>query len=67
MCVFVDLYVCVCVRLPPRLVHGNGIVAMQALLMSRVGQNHKYIYGVYTVYLAGKSPYIRSYTVYIYR
>jgi len=22
-----------------------------------------YIYGVYTVYLAGKSPYIRSYTV----
>ena len=25
-----------------------------------------YIYGVYTVYLAGKSPYIRSYTVCIY-
>ena len=34
--------------------------------MSRVGQNHIYIYGVYTVVLAGKSPNIRSYTVYIY-
>jgi hypothetical protein len=34
---------------------------------SRVGQNHvSYIYGVYTVFLAGKSPSIRSYTVYIY-
>ena len=34
--------------------------------MPRVGQNHIYIYGVYTVFLAGKSPNIRSYTVYIY-
>ena len=25
-----------------------------------------YIYGVYTVFLAGKSPNVRSYTVYIY-
>jgi len=33
-------------------------------LNCRVGQNH--IYGVYTVFLAGKSPYIRSYTGYIY-
>jgi len=35
---------------------------------SRVGQNHTYIriYGVYTVVLAGKSPFIRSYTVCIY-
>jgi len=34
----------------------------------RVGQNHTFIgiYGVYTVILAGKSPYIRSYTVCIY-
>jgi hypothetical protein len=34
----------------------------------RVGQNHTFIgiYGVYTVFLAGKSPYIRSYTVCIY-
>jgi len=33
----------------------------------RVGQNmHIYIYGVYKVFLAGKSPNIRSYTVYIY-
>ena len=32
--------------------------------MSRVGQNHIYhIYGVHTVFLAGKSPYIRSHTV----
>jgi len=29
------------------------------------GQDH--IYGVFTVFLAGKSPNIRSYTVYIYR
>ena len=34
----------------------------------RVGQNHTFIgiYGAYTVFLAGKSPYIRSYTVCIY-
>jgi len=33
-----------------------------------VGQNHKCIgiYGVHTVFLAGKSPYIRSPTVQIY-
>jgi len=32
------------------------------------GQNHTFIgiYGVYMVFLAGKSPYIRSYTVQIY-
>jgi len=35
------------------------------LRMTRVGQNH-YIYGAYTVFLARKLPYIRSYTVYIY-
>ena len=36
--------------------------------MTRVGQNHTFIgiYGVYTVFLARKSPYIRSYTVCIY-
>jgi len=36
--------------------------------MTRIGQNHTFIgiYGVYTVYLAGKSPYIRSYMVCIY-
>jgi hypothetical protein len=34
----------------------------------RVGQNHTFIgtYGVYTVFLAGKSPYIRSCTVCMY-
>jgi hypothetical protein len=36
--------------------------------MVRVGQNHTFIgiYGAHTVFLAGKSPYIRSYTVQIY-
>ena len=35
---------------------------------NRVGQNHTFIgiYGVRTVFLAGKSPYIRSYTVQTY-
>jgi len=33
-----------------------------------IGQNHAFIgiYGVHTVFLAGKSPYIRSYMVQIY-
>ena len=33
--------------------------------IARVGQNHTFIgiYGVCTVFLAGKLPYIRSYTV----
>ena len=31
----------------------------------RVNQNHPYTYGVHTVFLAGKSSNIRSYTVYI--
>jgi len=34
-------------------------------VMTRVSPE-PYIYGVYTVILAGKSPNIRSYTVYIY-
>jgi len=41
-------------------VRGLGLT----LRMHRVGQNH--IYTVCTVFLAGKSPNIRSYTVYIY-
>jgi hypothetical protein len=38
------------------------------MLTSRVGQNHTFIsiYGVHTVFLAEKLPYIRSYTVQIY-
>ena len=36
-----------------------------ALFIQRVGQNHMYIYVVYTVLLAGKSPKMQSYTVYI--
>jgi len=40
----------------------------QGSLMTRVGRNNTFIgiYGVYTVILAGKSPYIRSYMVCIY-
>ena len=36
--------------------------------MDRVGQNHAFIgiYGAHAVFLAGKSPCIRSYTVQIY-
>jgi hypothetical protein len=36
--------------------------------ITRVGQKHTFIgiYGVHTVFLARKSPYIRSYTVQIY-
>ena len=33
--------------------------------MLRVGQKTIYIYGVYTVFLAGKSPNIWSYTVHM--
>ena len=41
---------------------------MHPCFISRVGQNHTYIriYGVCTVFLAWKSPYIRSYTVCVY-
>jgi acyl-[acyl carrier protein]--UDP-N-acetylglucosamine O-acyltransferase len=44
---------------------GEGLQMVQ---MSRVGQNHIIIriYGVHTIFLAGKSAYIRSYTVCIY-
>jgi hypothetical protein len=38
------------------------------LVINRVGQNHAFlgIYRVFTIFLAGKSPYIRSYTVCMY-
>jgi hypothetical protein len=41
---------------------------LNCIHMSRVGQHHIFIriYGVHTVFLAGKSPCIRSYTVCIY-
>ena len=42
------------------------VVSPFFVCFSRVGQNHIYIYGVYKVLLAGKSPNVRSYTVYIY-
>ena len=37
---------------------------LKRIHICRVGQNHTFIgiYGVHTVFLAGKSPYIRSYT-----
>jgi hypothetical protein len=38
----------------------------KVLGVCRVGQNHIYIYGANTIFLAGKLPDIRSYTVYIY-
>jgi hypothetical protein len=51
-------------------IYTPGILSMEAFLLKipRVGQNHTFvgIYGVHTVFLAGKSPYIRSYTVQIY-
>ena len=42
--------------------------AQHCSYMFRVGQNHTFIgiYGVHTEFLAGKSSYIRSYTVHIY-
>ena len=46
---------------------GCELSAGHFLLMPRVGHNHTLIgiYGVHTIFLAGKSPYIRSYTVQI--
>jgi len=51
--------VCVCVCVASTCTYDN---------MIRVGQNHTVIgiYGVHTVFLAGKLPYIRPYTVCIY-
>jgi len=57
---------------------GEGGIAVPVLsawdstVFSRVGQKriyniYGYIYGVYTITLAGKSPNILSYTVYIYQ
>ena len=43
---------------------GQNRIPMYAVnKTSRMGQNHVDIYSVHTVYLAGKSPNIRSYTV----
>ena len=49
-------------------IYGVYIRSWPTRLMIRVGQNHTFIgiYGVYTEFLAGKSPFIRSYTVCIY-
>ena len=77
MCVFVCVYVCGCSR---AWLHVNQLSNSRFLvlflhpssLIYRVGQNHIYIYiylyihGVRTVFLAGESPNIRSYTVYMY-
>jgi len=47
---------------------GGYLFRCELLGICRVGQNHTFlgIYGVRRVVLAGKSPYIRSYTVQIY-
>jgi len=41
---------------------------LQVRQICKVGQNYIFIgiYGVHTIFLAGKLPYIRSYTVCIY-
>jgi hypothetical protein len=56
--------------------HCKGELILRRLLcgsalrqcMSRVGQKHTSIgiYNVHTVFVAGKSPYVRSYTMQIY-
>jgi len=50
----------------PRADTAHHLPSHQLSRISRVGQNHIYIYGVYTAFLAGKSPNIRSCTVHIY-
>ena len=42
------------------------VCSIVVYVFCRVGQNHIYIYKVCTIFLAWKSPYIRSYTVHIY-
>jgi len=51
-----------------RCIHGifNKLITLLTVMYSvkssicRVGQNHTYIYGVYTVFLTGTSTYLRS-------
>ena len=66
MCVCVCM--CVCDILLQRFIAVSWIERTLAWHMTKVGQKHTFIclYGVHAVFLAGKSPYIRSYTVYIY-
>ena len=49
-----------------QMIVGACVYSLMTQFMYRIGKNHIYIYGVYTVFLAGKSPNIRSNTVYIY-
>jgi hypothetical protein len=46
----------------------RGQLQVHTCVILRVDQDHIFIrkYGVHTVFLAGKSPYTRSYTVQIY-
>jgi hypothetical protein len=61
------VYIYVYIRFwPTLLIYGvNTVVLAGVYQIYRVGQNHTFIglYGVYTVFSAGKSPYIRSDTV----
>jgi len=73
VCLFVCVSVCCCActhaAQSVAFVRHDGITQyVEFCVMHRVGQNHTFIciYGVHTVLLAGKSPYIRSYTVQIY-
>jgi hypothetical protein len=49
----------------PRYFHGISTVFPRPYFHG-ISTVFPYIYGVYTVFLAGKSPHIRSHTVYIY-
>jgi len=74
VCVCVCVKICACAYVPVRVcVYVCACVCTVFLAgklpnIYRVGQNHTCIgiYSVHTVSLAGKSPYIRSYTVQIY-
>jgi hypothetical protein len=67
MCARVCVCVCVCAYFRVR-VACLLYVQTSVCGISRVGQNHTFIgiYGEHTVFLAGKLPYIRSYTVQMY-
>jgi len=66
----VCVLVCACLRVHTSLHHNLRHIAhvsLACISLTSIGlARTMYIYGVYTVFLTGKSPDIRSYTVYIY-